>query len=195
MQDMLNEQLVRARGCGDIDSICFGVPLHYWNPLITHIKFSESYHCFFKVMPGLHLLKKIIIAIEFVGQARVSPTAIFPESASDNHHCIPLPLLPTSPHPRPSHLLIYIPWPVESLKTFVLEELNPWLSFPYQNIITSIACLWLLPFMRASRDALVNPLSHRHTLPCSPYAVATPIPQWKLGFITLASLVTPFIVC
>lgn len=98
MQDMLNEWLVRARGCGDIDNICFGVPLHCWNPLITHIRFSESYHCFFKVMPGLHLFKKIIIAIEFVGQARVSPTAIFPKSASDNHHYISLPLLPISPH-------------------------------------------------------------------------------------------------
>lgn len=118
-------------------------------------------------------LKESIIVMEFMGQARVSSNAIIPESVRDNHHYIPLPLIPSSPYPWPSHpLMIYITCSMESLRWSSMKGWTP----DYHSIIRML--LLLEPvcgyYMRASRDDLVNPLRHRRTLPCFLYAVATP---------------------
>lgn len=52
--------------------------------------------------------KKSFIMVEVMGQVRVSPASIIPESANANHHYIPLPLILASPYPRSSHLLAYV---------------------------------------------------------------------------------------
>lgn len=81
--------------------------------------------------------KKCVIVVEFTGQARVSPTAVIPESASDNHHYFPLPLIPTFPHPRLSHPLIYVACPVESLRH---SSLRSW-TLGYHSLIRMLLLL------------------------------------------------------
>lgn len=119
-------------------------------------------------------------------KARVSLAAVTPESASDNHYYIPLPLIPASPHPQPSHLLIDVACPVELLNA---SSPRGWTPGFHSLIRMSLLQLPLYGYYRSWEHLEMPWWNSWHTSPCFSYAVATLASHW-LGLISLASVKT-----
>lgn len=133
--------------------------------------------------------KNSFLTVELVGQARVSPAAIIPESASANLHYIPLSLIPASPHPWPSHLLIYVAC------SWRHWALHPWGVKPVVTIPFSECLLLMVITSHASIKRCPGESLKSQNFSLLPLGSSNSSSSVIIRVSYLASIVTPFFAC